>query len=58
MLIIYIVNLKVINNYGRKIIVPCEHCGKTLDLNQEDTCNYCGLSFLEPLVDVNLINML
>jgi hypothetical protein len=48
---------EVINNYGRKIIVPCEHCGKTLDLNQEDTCNYCGLScFLEPLVDV--INML
>jgi hypothetical protein len=42
---------------GRKIIVPCEHCGKTLDLNQEDTCNYCGLSCFPP-VDVNLINML
>jgi hypothetical protein len=55
MLIIYIVNLKVINNYGRKIIVPCEHCGKTLDLKK---ILVTIVVLVEPLVDVNLINML
>lgn len=31
------------------IIVPCEHCGGTLDLAIEDICSTCNKScFLEP----------
>jgi hypothetical protein len=32
------------------IIVPCEHCDKTLDLSIQDHCPHCGNScFAEPL---------
>jgi hypothetical protein len=35
-----------------QIIVPCEHCGSTLDLAYEDTCSKCGISCFASKEDI------